>query len=78
MKTFFLNTYLELQTNSSLFLRYKTAAAKKPRWVLSHYGYFKNLWDLVRLCLPQLSIIMMIILILTLILLILISLIMMY
>merc|ERR1719400_1563704 len=25
---------------------YKTAAAKKPRWVLSHYGYFKNLWDL--------------------------------
>ena len=26
---------------------YKTAAAKKPKWVFSHYGYFKNLWDVV-------------------------------
>ena len=26
---------------------YKTAAAKKPRFVFSHYGYFKNLWDVL-------------------------------
>ena len=74
----FLFEYLEY-TNKFIFVfRYKTAAAKKPRWVLSHYGYFKNLWDLVRLSLPQSSIIMIIILILTLILLIPISLIMTY
>jgi hypothetical protein len=24
---------------------YKTVAAKKPRWVISHYGVFKTCWD---------------------------------
>ena len=26
---------------------YKTAVAKKPKFVFSHYGYFKCLWDVV-------------------------------
>ena len=26
---------------------YKTSAAKKPKWVLSHYGMFKTCWDVL-------------------------------
>ena len=26
---------------------YKTAAAKKPKFVFSHYGYLKCMWDVI-------------------------------
>ena len=34
-------------TNIQPLPEYKTAAAKKPRWVLSHYGMFKTCWDIL-------------------------------
>ena len=32
-------------TNIQPLPEYKTEAAKKPRWVIAHYGMFKTCWD---------------------------------
>ena len=34
-------------TNIQPLPEYKTSAAKKPKWVLSHYGMFKTCWDVL-------------------------------
>ena len=32
-------------TNIQPLPEYKTEAAKKPRWIIAHYGIFKTCWD---------------------------------
>ena len=34
-------------TNIQPLPEYKTEAAKKPRWVIAHYGMFKTCWDVL-------------------------------
>ena len=34
-------------TNIQPLPEYKTEAAKKPRWVIAHYGAFKTFWDVL-------------------------------
>ena len=34
-------------TNIQPLPEYKSTVAKKPRWVLSHYGMFKTCWDML-------------------------------
>ena len=34
-------------TNIQPLPEYKSSVAKKPRWVLSHYGMFKTCWDVL-------------------------------
>ena len=34
-------------TNIQPLPEYKTEAAKKPRWVIAHYGTFKTFWDVL-------------------------------
>ena len=47
-KLFFFQSLLSPPTtNIQPLPEYKTSAAKKPRWVLSHYGMFKTVWDVL-------------------------------
>ena len=48
----FLNFYFQSilsppATNIQPLPEYKTEAAKKPRWVIAHYGAFKTFWDVL-------------------------------
>lgn len=48
MNTFCLQSLLSPPaTNIQPLPEYKTEAAKKPRWVIAHYGMFKTCWDVI-------------------------------